>query len=364
MFSSPLVRHFLLDRRVQVRKGLHAFFFVDLDVTAGTNVRAPLQTERSMSTSRRTFFAAAGVAAAAISKPAQASAARTARPVRGHGGFVRVADGTELFVRDWGRGRPVVLTHAWPMSADCWDQHAVDLVDAGYRVITYDRRGFGRSTQPGDGYDYDTFTDDLAAVIAATGVRDAALAGFSMGGGEVVRYFSRHGGRNVARAVLVASVVPGLARGPNNPEGMDPGFFEAFKENLRRDRLGFLAALLRDVFYDLGAKGTTPVTQAVVDWTLAQGMQASLLALLRSIDAFAREDFSADLPAVNVPTLILHGDADKPVPIALTARRAARGIREARLIEYAGATHGILVSERERVTRDLMAFLADGGGRS
>jgi pimeloyl-ACP methyl ester carboxylesterase len=301
---------------------------------------------------------AAGLTAAAL---AQSSSTRAAvQPAtQAFNGYLRVADGTELFVRDWGRGRPVVFTHAWPMSADCWDAHAVELVDAGYRVITYDRRGFGRSTQPADGYDYNRLTDDLAEVIAATGARDAALVGFSMGGGEVVRYFSRHGGRGVSRAALVASVVPGLAKGPNNPNGVDPAFFEEFKRNLKRDRLGFLSTLLRDVFYDVAtsAKGTTPVSQAVVDWTLQQGMQASLLALLRSIDSFATEDFSADLPAVNVPTLILHGDADKPVPIELTGRRAARGIRNSMLIEYAGATHGILVSERERVTRDLLAFL-------
>ena len=312
-----------------------------------------------MSTSRRTFMGAAGLSAAALVPASSSLAAPPSASRSGSSGYLRVADGTELFVRDWGRGRPVVFTHAWPMSADCWDQNALDLVDAGFRVITYDRRGFGRSTQPADGYEYDRLTDDLAAVIAATGVRDAALVGFSMGGGEVARYFSRHGGRNVSRAALVASVVPGLAKGPNNPNGVDPAFFVEFKKNLQRDRLGFLSTLLRDVFYDVAAsaKGTSPVTQAIVDWTLQQGMQASLLALLRSIDAFSSSDFTADLPAIGVPTLILHGDADKPVPIELTGRRAARGIRNAKLIEYAGATHGILVSERERVTRDLLAFL-------
>ena len=208
-------------------------------------------------------------------------------------------------------------------------------------------------------YDYDTFTDALAAVTTATGVGDAALIGFSMGGGEVVRYFSRHGGRGVSRAGLIASVVPALAKGPNNPNGVDASFFDGLKDNLKRDRLGFLAGLLRDVFYDVeaSAKSTTPVSQAVVEWTLAQGMQASLLTLVRGVDAFAREDFWPDLAAVTVPTLILHGDADTPVPIAITGRRAAKGIRNAKLIEYAGATHGILVSERQRVTRDLLEFL-------
>jgi non-heme chloroperoxidase len=321
-----------------------------------------------MSTSRRRILQALGLSAAAplLASQAAASGGLTTQALaagasaRSTSGYLKVADGTELFVRDCGRGRPVVFTHAWPMSADCWDQVALQLVNSGHRVISYDRRGFGRSTQPGDGYHYDQFSDDLAEVIRATGAKDAALVGFSMGGGEVARYFSRHQGRGVTRAGLVASVVPGLTKGANNPDGVDPQFFEGFKESLRRDRLGFLAGLLRDVFYDLegSRKSTTPITQAVVDWTLQQGMQASAHALVASIDAFAKEDFTADLAAIDVPTLILHGTNDKPVPLELTGRRAARGIRNSKLIEYPNATHGILVSEQERVVRDLVAFLA------
>ena len=254
----------------------------------------------------------------------------------------------------------MVLTHAWPLSSDCWDQIAIALVDAGYRVIAYDRRGFGRSSQPDGGYTYNQFADDLAEVLQATGARDAALIGFSMGGGEIVRYMSRHRGRHVKQVGLVATVVPGLAKGPNNPNGVDPAFFDGLKDGLRKDRLGFFSGLLRDVFYDVqtSAKSTLPVSQAVVDWSLQMGMQAGLRALIGSVDAFGKEDFVPDLAAVNVPTLILHGDADKPVPLELTGRRAAKGIAQSKLIEYAGATHGLLVTERERVTRDLLAFLA------
>ena len=254
----------------------------------------------------------------------------------------------------------MVLTHAWPLSSDCWDQIAIALVDAGYRVIAYDRRGFGRSSQPDGGYTYNQFADDLAEVLQATGARDAALIGFSMGGGEIVRYMSRHRGRHVKQVGLVATVVPGLAKGPNNPNGVDPAFFDGLKDGLRKDRLGFFSGLLRDVFYDVqtSAKSTLPVSQAVVDWSLQMGMQAGLRALIGSVDAFGKEDFVPDLAAVNVPTLILHGDADKPVPLELTGRRAAKGIAQSKLIEYAGATHGLLVTERERVTRDLLAFLS------
>ncbi len=307
---------------------------------------------------KRTFL---GVTAALAAVPALAQSARLGAATTRHAsGTVRLKDGTHLFVKDWGRGRPVVLTHAWPLSSDCWDQHAIALVDAGYRVIAYDRRGFGRSSQPDGGYTYNQFADDLAEVLQATGARDATLIGFSMGGGEIVRYMSRHGGKHVKQVGLVAAVVPGLAEGPNNPGGVDPAFFDTLKDGLRRDRLGLFSSLLRDVFYDVqtSAKSAVPVSQAVLDWSLQMGMQAGLRALIGSVDAFGKEDFVPDLAAVNVPALILHGDADKPVPLELTGRRAAKGIAQAKLIEYAGATHGLLVTERERVTRDLLAFLA------
>jgi non-heme chloroperoxidase len=305
---------------------------------------------------KRNFLAVSALAALpAMAQPTRPSAAPTHRTA----GAIRLKDQTELFVKDWGRGRPVVLTHAWPLSSDCWDQIAMALVDAGHRVIAYDRRGFGRSSQPDGGYSYDQFADDLAEVIQATGARDAALIGFSMGGGEIVRYMSRHRGRHVKQIGLVATVVPGLAKGPNNPNGVDPAFFDGLKDNLRKDRLNFLSGLLRDVFYDVqaSAKSSVPVSQAVLDWSLQMGMQAGLRALIGSVDAFGKEDFWPDLAAIKVPTLIVHGDADKPVPLELTARRAAKGIAQSKLIEYSGATHGILVTERERLTRDLLEFL-------
>jgi non-heme chloroperoxidase len=304
---------------------------------------------------RRTFLAASaaafGAAAAVNAAPARRPAARLAS------GRLALSDGTELFVKDWGSGRPVVLTHSWPLSSDCWDAQALALAEAGFRVIAYDRRGFGRSSQPDGGYDYDTFADDLAQVIEATGARDVTLAGYSMGGGEVVRYLSRHGGRHVSRLALVGSVVPGLGRGPRNPQGVPLEFFEELKASLRADRATFLAGLLRDVFYDVAAGGTFKATQAVLDWSWQQAMQAGLRALVESVDAFGRADFRPELAGIEVPTLILHGTADKPVPIDLTARPAAAGIRNARLVEYPGASHGLLVTERDRVTRDLLEFV-------
>jgi non-heme chloroperoxidase len=304
---------------------------------------------------RRTFLAASAAAtfaaAAVNAAPAQKTASRFAS------GRLALKDGTELFVKDWGSGRPVILTHAWPLSADCWDQQALALAEAGFRVIAYDRRGFGRSSQPDGGYDYDTFADDLAEVIAATGARDATLAGFSMGGGEIVRYLSRHGSRGVSKIALVGSVVPGIARGPRNPQGVPPEFFDGLKSSLREDRVSFFTGLLRDVFYDASAAGTFKVTQAVLDWSWQQAMQAGLRALVESVDAFGKADFRPELAGIELPALVLHGTADKPVPIDLTARQAAAGIRQARLVEYPGVSHGLLVTERDRVTRDLLEFL-------
>ena len=312
--------------------------------------------------SRRKFLRTAAVVTAATGSAAELpldAAAQANAPSRNASGRIKLQDSTELFVKDWGSGRPVILTHAWPLSSDCWDHQAVALADAGYRVISYDRRGFGRSSQPSTGYNYNVFADDLAAVIKATGVQDVTLIGFSMGGGEIVRYFSRHGGRGVIKAGLVATVVPGLAKSKNNPNGADPAFFDGLKDNLRKDRPTFLAGLLKDVFYDVAtsAKSANPVSQAVLDWSLHMSLQASLPALIGSVDAFGKEDFTADLAAVRVPTLILHGTADKPVPVEL-GRRAAKGIAKSKLLEYEGATHGLLVTERERVTRDLLDFSA------
>lgn len=282
-----------------------------------------------------------------------------AAPARQVAARIKLKDQTELFVRDWGEGRPVILTHAWPLSSDCWEQQALALVAAGFRVIFYDRRGFGRSSQPPGGYDYDTFADDLKQVIAATAAKDATLVGFSMGGGEIVRYFSRHGARGIVKAGLVASVVPGLAKGPHNPGGVDPAFFDGLKASLQGDRASFLSTLLKDVFYDVKAseKSSTPISQAVLDWSFQMAMQAGVKPLVDCVDAFGKEDFTPDLAAVTVPTLVLHGDADKPVPLALTGQRAAAGIKQSRLVTYAGTTHGLLVSERERVSRDLIAFV-------
>jgi non-heme chloroperoxidase len=261
--------------------------------------------------------------------------------------YIKTKDSTDLYVKDWGSGRPVVLIHGWPLNADSWDDHALALANAGYRVIAYDRRGFGRSDQPWDGYDYDTLSDDLADVLEGTGVTDATLVGFSMGGGEIARYMSRHAGRGIAQAALISSVVPLVIQTDDNPDGVPPAMIESIKDGILKDRPAFFADFFQS-FYGVGWI-TSPVSQEVLDWTLMMAMQAGLRPTLACVDAFAKTDFRSDLAAFTVPTL---------VPIDPTGRAAAAGIAQAKLIEYDGAPHGLTVTNRDQLTRDLLDFLA------
>jgi len=271
---------------------------------------------------------------------------------------IKTRDGIGLFLKDTGgSGRAVVMTHAWPLNADIWDYQAAKLSSAGFRVVTYDRRGFGRSDRPAGGYDFDTFADDLANVIEQTGVRDVTLVGYSMGGGEVVRYFSRHNGRHVVKAGLVGAAAHYLLKTENNPIGIDGAIFEGIKQGVQGDRKTYLGNLLRDVFLDARRPATNAVTPEMVEATLAMAMQASAAATMACVDAFARTDFRPELAAVRVPTLVLHGTADIPVPFAI-GKATAEGIAHARLIEYPDASHGIVLTERDRVTRDLQALIA------
>ena len=264
-------------------------------------------------------------------------------------------DKTELYVKDWGSGQPVILLHGWPLSADSWDDHAMALADAGYRAIAYDRRGFGRSSQPWSGYDYDTLADDLAAVIEQTGAQDAVLAGFSMGGGEVARYLRRHGAGDVRQAILVSSVVPSLSCSEANPGGVEPRVVDDMARGLREDRADFFASFFKD-FYGVGML-SHPVSDAVVQWSCRQAMLAGLRPTLACAEAFATTDFLDDLDAFTMPTLVVHGSGDKTVPIDATARRVAVALPHAVLREYVDAPHGLLASHKESLAADVLAFV-------
>lgn len=268
--------------------------------------------------------------------------------------FFTTRDNTDLYYKDWGSGRPVVLIHGWPLSADSWDPQAMALADAGFRVIAYDRRGFGRSQQPWGGYDYDTLSDDLADVLRSTGAKDAAIIGFSMGGGEVARYMSRHGGANLSQAGLVSSVVPYMLKTDDNPEGVEQEVFDQMAEAMKEDRAAFFGDFFQD-FYGNGDE--TLASDEVVEWSRSVSMGASLKATLACADAFATTDFRPDLPNFSVPTLVIHGTADQTVPIDASGRPAAEGIDGAVLKEYDGAPHGLFVTHQERLTEDLLDFL-------
>ncbi|MBI5257451.1 MAG: alpha/beta hydrolase [Burkholderiales bacterium] len=267
---------------------------------------------------------------------------------------VTTADNTQLYVKDWGTGRPVILIHGWPLSADSWDDQAMAIADAGHRAIAYDRRGFGRSSQPWSGYDYDTLADDLAAVIHQTEARDAVLVGFSMGGGEVARYMSRYGGKSVVQAVLVSSVLPFRLKTPDNPAGTDQAAFDKTALALAEDRPRFLAGFFRTFFGVDTAR--EPVSDELLAWARGVAMQASLKSTLACLASFSSTDFRSDLGAIKVPTLIVHGTEDKTVPIDASSRAAAKGIAHHTLVEYEGAPHGLFATHKQRLTKDLLDF--------
>lgn len=270
---------------------------------------------------------------------------------------IKTRDGIELYVKDWGsKSAPaIVMMHGWPLTADTWDDFSLAAVNAGFRAISYDRRGFGRSDQPWDGYDYDTLADDLADVIAATGVSDVTLIGFSMGGGEVARYMSRHAGKGVSKTVLVSSVVPYMAQTEDNPDGVPQSVFDDMTKGMLEDRAHFFRGFFKS-FYGVGVF-TASVSDDVLDWSFQQTMMAGLRPTLACAKAFSSTDFRPDLPSFTVPTLVIHGTGDLTVPVDTSARAAAGAIPGATLIEYDGAPHGIFASHKQRLTDDLLTFL-------
>ena len=276
--------------------------------------------------------------------------------------YVKVSDKqsarrVELYYEDWGHGQPVVLIHGWPLSHEMWEYQINDLVDAGFRVIAYDRRGFGKSSKPYDGYDYDTLTDDLKALLDDLDLQDVTLVGFSMGGGEVVRYFSKHGGERVSKAVLIGSVTPHLLKSDHNPNGVKESAFEEMIGGIKEDRINFLDTFGK-LFFGVNLVNK-PVSAPLLEYYRMLGSMASPRATVECVRSFGYTDFLKDMGAVNVPTLIIHGDADKTVPIEPTGNLSAKLIPDSQYIIYEGAPHGLFYTDRERLNTDLIQFIRE-----
>ena len=269
--------------------------------------------------------------------------------------YIKTREEINLYCKTWGEGRPVILIHGWPLSADSWDDVAVPIVEAGFKVIAYDRRGFGRSEQPWSGYDYDTLTDDLKDIMDAHQVKDATIVGFSMGGGEVARYMSRYKGENVSQAILISSIVPYMLKTDDNPNGVPQEVFDEMAEGMKKDRAAFFNNFFDD-FYGVG-NISKEVSKEKREWSRKVAMDASLKATLACAESFATTDFRPDLPSFKVPTLVIHGEKDQTVPIETSGKPAAEKIENAELITYPDGPHGVFASHKEELIKDVINFL-------
>ena len=261
----------------------------------------------------------------------------------------------DLYYEDHGSGSPVVLIHGWPLSGASWEKQTNALLAAGYRVVTYDRRGFGHSSKPSVGYNYDTFAADLDKVLKKLDLKKVALVGFSMGSGEVTRYLGKYGAKRVRKAVLIGTLGPYLVKAKDNAEGVDAKVFDDIKAAIRKDRPAFLMEFLRN-FYNYDVTGGTLVSERVLEdnWNVA--VQASAIGTLGCVDCWI-EDFRKNLPKNTVPTLILHGDADRILPPDATSRRQAKQIKNVKYVELPGGPHGVLWTHADQNNAELVSFL-------
>ncbi|WP_426486002.1 alpha/beta fold hydrolase [Flavobacterium sp. 2] len=269
--------------------------------------------------------------------------------------YIEVAKNVKLYVKDYGKGKPVILIHGWPLSNEMWEYQIEFLVQNNYRVIAYDRRGFGKSSQPWDGYDYDTLTDDLNEIIEQLQLDDVTLVGFSMGGGEVVRYFSRYQGKGVTKAVLISSIIPFLAKTEDNPEGRPKEKSETTAASIKEDRIGFLDNFSK-IFFGVNIINK-PLSTPLLEYYRNLCSIASPRATLQCGESLNTTDFRDELHTIKVPTLIIHGTDDKNVPIEISSEKTAKAIENNTFITYEGAPHGLFYTEKDRLNKDLLEFL-------
>jgi non-heme chloroperoxidase len=262
----------------------------------------------------------------------------------------------QLNYYDFGTGDPIVLIHGWPLSAASWEYQLAELPLHGKRVIAYDRRGFGYSDKPWDGYDYDTLADDLKAVLDTLNLQNVTLVGFSMGGGEVARYMSRHGGARVSKVIFVSAVTPYLLKTADNPDGVDKSVFDDIIENLGKDRPDFLSSFGKK-FYGVGVM-SKPVSAATLEWSQSLALPATPRATTACVKAWSETDFRGDLATIKVPTLFIHGSSDETVPLKNSAEQAVKLVPGAKLVVYDGEPHGLNVTAKDRLNRDILTFVS------
>ena len=323
---------------------------------------------QAVSLSRRTaLFSSAGAAAAAVaavavplatmSGAAQAAPVAKGDPVAQSVSTITTRDGVEIYYKDWGprTGQPVVLSHGWPLNADSWESAAFHLANNGFRVITHDRRGHGRSSQPWDGNDMDHYADDLAQLIEKLDLKNIILAGFSTGGGEVARYVGRHGTKRIAKLGLISAVPPLMLKTATNPGGLPVEVFDGIRAGSVANRAQLYIDIASGPFFGFNRPGAK-VSQGLINSWTAQGMQAGHKNTYDSIKAFSETDFREDLKKFDKPTLVIHGDDDQIVPIDAAGKASAAIVKHAKLIVYPGAPHGLTDTHKEKFNADFLAF--------
>jgi non-heme chloroperoxidase len=320
--------------------------------------------ENHINPSRRSAMLGSATAAAAAVAAALPLAAVSTNSQAAAGGKVQktasiltTRDGVEIYYKDWGpkTGQPVVLSHGWPLNADSWESAAFHLASNGFRVVCHDRRGHGRSSQPWEGNDMDHYADDLAQLIEALDLKNIILAGFSTGGGEVARYVGRHGTRRIAKLALVSAVTPLMLKTDTNPGGLPLEVFDGIRAASAANRGQLYLDFAAGPFYNYNRPGAKP-SQGLINAFYNQGMQAGHKNTYDSIAAFAQTDFRDDLKKFDKPTLIIHGEDDQVVPIDAAGRAAAKIVKNARLITYPGAPHGLTDTHKDKFNADFLAF--------